>query len=33
MLELNVVGREFYAKLSKIIDGHFESCGAKGAAK
>lgn len=33
MLELNVVDREFYAKLSKIIDEHFESCGAKGAAK
>ena len=33
MLELNVVDREFYAKLSKIIDGHFESCGVKGVAK
>lgn len=33
MLELNVVDREFYAKLSKIIDGHLKSCGAKGAAK
>ena len=33
MLELNVVDREFYAKLSKIIDGHLNSCGAKGAVK
>ena len=33
MLELNVVDREFYAKLSKIIDGHLKSCGAKGAVK
>lgn len=33
MLELDVADREFYAKLSKIVDGHLKSCGAKGDAK
>ena len=33
MLELGVADREFYAKLSKIVEGHLKSCGAKGDAK